>query len=182
VGGIDTADLDPLTWHHSVGVLMQDPYWFNMSIRDNLRLANPLASVEDMWLACKRAAISNWIEQLPQGYDTVLGEHGTQLSGGQRHRLALARVILAAPPIVILDEATSELDPAAEQTVVAATRELARRATVIVVAHRLASVIAADRILVMDRGQLVADGSPAELRQTNAIYRALFSEQYSHYA
>ena len=161
-----------------LAVVPQDPVIFAASVLDNVRYGRPQASREAAQLACEQAFALEFIHRLPQGLDTVLGERGVTLSGGQRQRLSIARALLADRPILLLDAATRSLDAASERMVQQALEALERGRTSLVIAHRLATVQHADRIVVMDRGQIVAQGTHAELMKSGGLYASLAALQF----
>jgi len=179
VDGVDIARADPREVRSRVGLVPQDTVLFATTARENIRAGRPDASDADVESAARAAAADEFIRQLPEGYDTFLGERGTRLSGGQRQRIAIARAILRDPPILLLDEATSSLDAESERLVQDALEELMRGRTTIVIAHRLATVLEADRIVVLDRGRIVAIGDHAELQRTSPLYARLAALQFS---
>ena len=178
IGGIDLRDYDPRALRRLIAVVPQDPVIFAASVLDNVRYGRPEASREEAERACEQAFALEFIHRLPQGMDTVLGERGVTLSGGQRQRLSIARALLADRPILLLDEATSSLDAASERMVQQALEALERGRTTLVIAHRLATVQHADRIVVMDRGQIVAQGTHAELMKQGGLYGNLAALQF----
>ena len=159
-------------------MVFQDTFLFHASIADNLRYARPGASDAALAAAAKAAHLHDFICSLPAGYDTIVGERGHRLSGGEKQRLAIARVILRDPRIVILDEATSHLDSVSEQHIQAALRPLVRGRTSLVIAHRLSTILAADTILVLDEGRLVAQGTHAQLLAAGGLYAQLYHRQF----
>jgi ATP-binding cassette, subfamily B, bacterial MsbA len=161
-----------------LGVVSQDTVLINDSVRANIAYGSPQASREQVEDAARAANAAGFIETLPNGYDTTLGERGTRLSGGQRQRIAIARALLRDPPILILDEATSALDTESERLVQQAISRLMRERTVLVIAHRLATVRDADEIVVLDAGQVVQRGSHEELLRTGGLYRRLYDLQF----
>ena len=178
IGGTDLREFDPAALRRLIAVVPQDPVIFAASVLDNVRYGRPEASREDAERACEQAFALEFIHRLPQGMDTPLGERGVTLSGGQRQRLSIARALLADRPILLLDEATSSLDAASERMVQQALEALERGRTSLVIAHRLATVQHADRIVVMDRGAIVAQGSHAELMKQGGLYANLAALQF----
>jgi ATP-binding cassette subfamily B protein len=161
-----------------VGMVTQETYLFNTSIRENLLYGNPEATEAQLVAAAKAAFISDLIEELPDGFDTVVGERGYRMSGGEKQRLAIARVILKDPRILILDEATSSLDTTSERLVQEALRPLMAGRTTIAIAHRLSTILAADVIFVLDRGRVVERGTHDELLRTGGLYARLYEQQF----
>ena len=178
IGGTALRDYDPQALRRLIAVVPQDPVIFAASVLDNVRYGRPGASRAEAEAACEQAFALEFIHRLPQGLDTALGERGVTLSGGQRQRLSIARALLADRPILLLDEATSSLDAASERMVQQALEALERGRTSIVIAHRLATVQHADRIVVMDRGRIVAQGSHAELMKQGGLYAGLAALQF----
>jgi ATP-binding cassette subfamily C protein CydCD len=160
-----------------IALVAQDTYLFNASIRENLRIAQPDASDEEILQAIGRAGLSDFVESLPEGLDTVVGERGAQLSGGQRQRVAIGRALLKDAPLLILDEATSHLDGGNERLVREALDELMRDRTTLVIAHRLSTVRDADLIVVLDQGRVVEAGTHADLVSKPGLYAELISHQ-----
>jgi len=163
VDGVDIALMDPAWLRRQIGVVLQENVLFNRSIRDNIALADPAMPIERIMRAAQLAAAHDFILETPYGYDTVLEERGSNLSGGQRQRIAIARALAGNPRILILDEATSALDYESEATIQRNMREIVRGKTVLMIAHRLSTVRRADRILVMERGQIIEDGPHDDL-------------------
>ncbi|HEX6128386.1 MAG TPA: ABC transporter ATP-binding protein [Candidatus Limnocylindria bacterium] len=162
-----------------IGVVTQETYLFHSSVLDNLRYAKPEATMEEIEVAARAAAIHDRVMELPQGYDTVVGERGYKLSGGEKQRIAIARVLLKDPRILILDEATSALDTVSERLIQAALTRLMEGRTTIAIAHRLSTILRADQILVFDRGHIVERGTHAELVAHEGLYARLYAEQFA---
>ncbi|MDQ7729682.1 ABC transporter transmembrane domain-containing protein [Halomonas sp. SpR8] len=176
--GRDIRSLDLAALRGAMGLVAQEPVLFSGSVAENLRYGDPKASNERLRVAAQDASALEFIDALPQGFDTPLGPGGVQLSGGQRQRLAIARALLKDPAVLLLDEATSALDAESERLVQQALDRLMVGRTSIVIAHRLATVIAADRLLVLDGGKLAAAGTHAELITTSPLYRHLAALQF----
>ncbi|MBF56389.1 ATP-binding cassette domain-containing protein [Halomonas sp. FeN2] len=174
----DVRTLDLAALRRAMGLVAQEPVLFSGSVAENLRYGDPEADIDRLRLAAQDASALDFIDALPQGFDTPLGPGGVQLSGGQRQRLAIARALLKNPAVLLLDEATSALDAESERLVQQALDRLMVGRTSIVIAHRLATVIAADRLLVLEGGELVAAGTHAELITTSALYRHLAALQF----
>jgi len=178
VDGIDVARLDPAALRQQIGLVPQETVLFGESALENIRFGRLDASDEEVRRAAELAAADEFIRQLPEGYDTYLGERGTRLSGGQRQRIAIARAILKDPPILLLDEATSSLDAESERLVQAALESLVMGRTTLVIAHRLATVKRARRIVVMNHGRIEAIGRHEELTRDNPLYARLAELQF----
>ncbi len=179
IDGVDVASADPLAVRGRIGLVPQETVLFGTSARENIRYGRPAANDADIEQAAFAAAADEFIRELPQGYDTFLGERGTRLSGGQRQRIAIARAILKDPPILLLDEATSSLDAESERLVQHALEDLMQNRTTIIIAHRLATVLKADRIVVLDEGRIVAIGRHEQLLQSNELYARLAALQFT---
>jgi ATP-binding cassette subfamily B protein len=158
-------------------MVMQDPHLFHESIRENLRYARPDATDEELVEAARAARIHDLVESLPDGYDTIVGERGYRMSGGEKQRLAIARMLLKGPRVVILDEATSHLDSESELAIQHALADALRGRTSLVIAHRLSTIVAADRILAMDEGRIVEEGRHEELLHAGGLYADLYRTQ-----
>ena len=177
--GHDVRDLTLDSVARSVGAVMQDTYLFHTSLADNVRYGRLDASDGDVRIAARAAGLDELIDRLPEGMETVVGERGYRLSGGEKQRVAIARAILKDPPVLILDEATASLDSRLERQIRHSTRELAQGRTTIVIAHRLSTVVAADVIFVFDEGRIVERGTHAELLAANGLYATLYREQFA---
>ena len=180
---IDDREIHTITMESlrkSIGIVQQDVYLFNASIRENILYGKPDATDEEVVAAAKRASIHDYVMSLEQGYETVIGERGVKLSGGQKQRLSIARVFLKDPPILILDEATSALDNATEILIQKALDELCKGRTTIVVAHRLSTVKNAHKIAVVNDGKIVESGTHEELLALGGEYAALYNSQFKH--
>ena len=158
--------------------MTQETYLFHASIRDNLRYARPEATEAELETAARAAAIHERVLELPGGYDTIVGERGYKLSGGEKQRIAIARVLLKDPRILILDEATSALDTVSERLIQAALERLMEGRTTIAIAHRLSTILRADQILVYERGRIVERGRHDELLALAGLYARLYHEQF----
>jgi ATP-binding cassette subfamily B protein len=177
---IDEQNISAVTQEslrHAIAVVQQDISLFHRSILENLRYGRPDASDDEVRHAADVARCTEFIHMLPDGFDTVVGERGTKLSGGQRQRLAIARAFLRQSPIVLLDEATSSLDTESEQSIQAALSRLSEGRTVIAIAHRLSTLNSFDRIVVLERGRIIEDGSPGDLLRRNGPYGRMYARQ-----
>jgi ATP-binding cassette subfamily B protein len=177
IGGVPLQQFTLEGLRDRIAVVSQRNYIFNTNIGDNIRMGKPDAAQADVDQAAKRANLKAWIDSLPQGYATPVGEMGTKISGGQRQRIAIARALLKDAPILILDEATSNLDVETEREVNDAVRELAKGRTVLTIAHRLSTVMNASEILVLEQGRIVERGTHADLLRRNGVYARLFELQ-----
>jgi subfamily B ATP-binding cassette protein HlyB/CyaB len=173
IDGIDLAMTDPSWLRRQIGVVLQENLLFNRSVRENIALTDPGMPLDRVIEAATLAGAHEFILQLPEGYDTIVGERGGSLSGGQRQRVAIARALIGDPRILILDEATSALDYESENAIQANMRRICRGRTVIIIAHRLSTVRGADRIITVEAGQVVEDGTHEELLVSNGRYALL---------
>jgi ATP-binding cassette, subfamily B, bacterial HlyB/CyaB len=177
VDGVDLAMVDPAWLRRQIGAVLQENILFNRSARDNIALADPAMEFERVIAAAQLAGAHDFILELPEGYDTVIGERGASLSGGQRQRIAIARALMADPRILIFDEATSALDYESERVIQKNMQQIAKGRTVFIIAHRLSTVRHADRIMTIERGRLVEDGTHDELSRTAGRYATLLRLQ-----
>ncbi len=173
VGGQSLRALSPAAWREQVAWVPQNPYLFHGTVAENIRLARPDASSEQVERAARQASAHGFVEALPQGYETVIGERGARLSGGEAQRIALARAFLKDAPLLVLDEATANLDPESEALVQEALARLLPGRTALIIAHRLSTVYRADRIVVVDRGRIAEEGTHAGLMERDGLYRRL---------
>jgi ATP-binding cassette subfamily B protein len=178
IGGYDVRDVTQQSLRAQIGVVSQDAHMFHDTIRANLTYAKPYARESELWAAVEAAQIADLVASLPDGLDTVVGDRGYRLSGGEKQRLAIARLLLKAPEIVILDEATAHLDSESEVAVQAALAEALTGRTSLVIAHRLSTVLGADKILVVDQGRVVESGTHAELLVAGGLYAELYRTQF----
>ncbi|MEO1069439.1 MAG: ABC transporter ATP-binding protein, partial [Cyanobacteria bacterium J06638_6] len=179
IDGVDLREFDLGSLRRAMGIVSQDTFLFNATVRDNIAYAQPQATDAEVVEAAHRANAYEFISQLPQGLDTVVGDRGVLLSGGQRQRIAIARALLQNPPILILDEATSALDTVSEQLVQGALEDLSRDRTTLVIAHRLSTIRNADQIAVLDQGRVVELGTHDELLQQQGRYTYLYTVQFT---
>ena len=180
IDGIDIRDLDLKFLRETIGMVTQDAYLFNGTIRENLKYARKDATDDELIAACKEANIYDFISSLPDGFDTIVGNRGIKLSGGEKQRISIARVILKDPRIIVFDEATSSLDSISENLIQEAIEPLLKDRTSMVIAHRLSTIMAADQILVMDKGQIVEQGVHEELLKNGGVYKKLYETQFKH--
>jgi ATP-binding cassette subfamily B protein len=179
LNGVDLREATLASVSDTVGVVTQEAHLFHDTIRANLLYAAPLATEEQMWTALRAAQVSRLVESLPSGLDTVVGDRGHRLSGGEKQRLAIARLLLKGPGLIVLDEATAHLDSESESALQTALDEALRDRTAIVIAHRLSTVRGADQILVVDRGRIVERGTHAELLAAEGLYADLYRTQFA---
>jgi ATP-binding cassette subfamily B protein len=179
IDGQDVRDLTLESLGRSIAMVNQEPFLFHDSLRDNLRYARPDASDDEVEAAARAANIHDHIMSLPEGYDTVVGERGYRLSGGEKQRVAIARALLKDPAILILDEATSSVDTLTEAAIQEALDRLTRGRTVLAIAHRLSTILNADLILVIDGGRVVESGTHAELLASGGRYNRLYERQFN---
>ena len=175
IDNVDIRDLDEATFKDAISIVSQSPYIFNMSIKDNLLLVNPDASLEEIDKVCKQACLYDYINSLPDKYDTVIGEGGVNLSGGQKQRLAIARALLKNSPILLFDEATSALDNHTQSEIKATLDNLKNEYTIIIVAHRLSTIQDCDTIHVIEDGKVISSGTHKELLESSETYRNLYA-------
>ncbi|MBA3415570.1 MAG: ATP-binding cassette domain-containing protein, partial [Chloroflexia bacterium] len=176
---VDVRDATLASLGAVVGMVTQETYLFHATIRENIAYGKPGATQDEIEAAARAAAIHDRIAELPEGYDTVVGERGYKLSGGEKQRVAIARVILKDPRILILDEATSALDTRSERLIQAALEPLMRDRTTLAIAHRLSTILAADVILVVERGRIVERGTHADLLAEGGLYSRLYRQQFA---
>ena len=166
-------DVTRRSLRREIGVISQDPFLFSASVRDNIAFGVPNVPQELVEAAARAAQAHEFVEKLPEGYDTVIGERGLTLSGGQRQRIAIARALVIDPRILILDDATASVDATTEAEIRAGLTEAMRDRTTIVIAHRLSTIALADEVVVLDHGRIVARGTQAELLETSPVFREI---------
>jgi ATP-binding cassette subfamily B protein len=176
IDGLDIADLTLHSLRRLVGVVTDDAFLFSVSVRDNIAYARPNADEGDVVAAARAAGADGFIRDLPLGYDTVIGERGYTLSGGQRQRLAIARTLLANPPVLVLDDATSAIDVHVETAIHDALDSLLEHRTTLIIAHRVSTIALADRVIVLDEGRISAQGSHEDLLATSDLYRRILAQ------
>ena len=179
IDGINIKNLSEKTLRNNISVIRQSPFLFNLSIIDNFRLVKPEVTLEEIRKVCKKAYIDEYIMSLPNKYETIIGEGGVNLSGGQKQRLAIARTLLLNTKIILFDEATSALDNESQEYIKKTIDELVRDHTVVIVAHRLSTIVDADTIHVIDKGRLAASGTHKELLKTSKVYKGLYNSESS---
>ena len=177
IDGTDMRDFDVESLRAGIGLVSQDAFIFNGTVRENIALGMPQASMNEIIQAAKSAGLDDVIAELPQRYETVIGERGANLSGGQRQRLAIARALLRKPDILLLDEATSHLDTSTEQAIQRNLQDVFRDKTVLIVAHRLSTIREADMVCVIDEGQIIEQGRHLDLITNNGNYASLWRAQ-----
>jgi len=173
VDGADVRDVDTVSLRGEIALVSDDAFLFSASLRDNIAYADPDASEEQVLAASRRAGVDGFARELPNGYDTLVGERGLTLSGGQRQRVAIARALLAEPRILILDDATSSVDASTESTIKQALVEVMEGRTTFVIAHRLSTIALADEIAVLEDGRIAARGTHDELLEQSDLYREI---------
>jgi ATP-binding cassette subfamily B protein len=176
VDGHDVRDVTLPSLRHHIGMVLDEPFLFSVSIRDNIAYGRPDATLDEVRAAAVAAGADGFVEDLPDGYDTVVGERGFTLSGGQRQRLAIARTLLVNPPILVLDDATSAIDVQIEQQIHEALRGLMTDRTTLIIAHRLSTISLADRVAVVEGGRVIAEGTHAELLVSEPRYAEILAQ------
>ena len=177
IDGVDIKKLDKDSIRGNITIISQNPYIFNMSIRDNLKLVKSDLTNKEMKEACKLACLDEFINSLPDKYDTVIGEGGVNLSGGQKQRLAIARALVQKTEIILFDEATSALDNETQEKIQTAINNMKNEYTILIIAHRLSTIINADRILFLDNGKIINEGSHSYLLKNCDEYRKLYEAE-----
>ena len=178
IDGQNIKDLTISSVRSVIALVSQEPILFDTSIKENILYSRPNSTEEEIISAAKSAAADSFIAQLPNGYDTVIGENGYSLSGGQKQRVSIARAFLKNAPILLLDEATSSLDTESESLVQEAIKKLMKDRTTLVIAHRLSTIINADQIIVLDDGKIVESGTHEELLSKNGVYKKLYEREF----
>jgi ABC-type multidrug transport system fused ATPase/permease subunit len=174
VDGADVRDVTLTSLRRAIAVISQDPFLFSTTVRENIAFGAPDATDEDVGRAARRAQAHEFIAELPEGYETVIGERGITLSGGQRQRVAIARAIVTNPRILILDDATASVDATTEAKIRVGLREAMEGRTTLIIAHRLSTISLADEVIVLDHGRIAARGTQEELAETSAVYREIY--------
>jgi ATP-binding cassette subfamily B protein len=176
IDGHDVRDLTLASLRANVGVVLDEPFLFSVSVRENIAYGKPTATLDEVEAAAKAAGAHEFITHLGDGYDTVVGERGYTLSGGQRQRIAIARTLLVNPPIMVLDDATSAIDVQVEQRIHAGLRVQMEGRTTLIIAHRLSTISLADRVVLLDQHKIVADGTHAELLESTPLYAEVLAQ------
>jgi ABC-type multidrug transport system fused ATPase/permease subunit len=174
IDGADVREVKLASLRREIGIVAQDPFLFSASVRENVTFGAPDATDEDIVRAARLAQAHEFIEELPDGYDTVIGERGITLSGGQRQRIAIARALILDPRILILDDATASVDATTEARIRLGLREAMKGRTTLIVAHRLSTIALADELVVLDRGRIAARGTQEELLETSPVFREIY--------
>ena len=177
IDGINIKELDKDSIRGNITIISQNPYIFNLSIKENLKLVKNNVTDREIKKACRIACLDDFIETLPDKYDTIIGEGGVTLSGGQRQRLAIARALIQKTEIILFDEATSALDNETQSKIQEAIHNMKGEYTILIIAHRLSTVVGADRILLVDNGKVVAEGTHKELLKKNSLYKHLYENE-----
>ena len=176
IDGVDVREIELRELRRAVGIVFEDTFLFSDTVRDNIAFADPDATIASVRRAARLAGAADFIDELPEGYETIIGEHGFSLSGGQRQRIAIARAVLADPRVLILDDATSSVDPTKEHEIRAALREVMAGRTTLIIAHRPATIALADRVVLLEGGRVVAEGTHDRLLETSEEYRNVLAE------
>ena len=174
IGGTDIRDMSLSQLSDTISFVAQDNFLFRCSLKENIRMGNPKATDEEVYAAARAAQCEEFIQKLPQGYDTPAGDAGKRLSGGEKQRIAIARMMLKNAPVIILDEATAFTDPENEDKIQKSLRELTRGKTLLVIAHRLSTIKNADNIIVLNKGRIEAQGTQEELLKDCPLYRSMW--------
>jgi len=174
VDGADVRDLQLTSLRHAIGVISQDPFLFSATVSENITFGAPGLDAEEVERIARLAQAHEFVEQLPDGYDTVIGERGITLSGGQRQRLAIARALAVDPRILVLDDATASVDATTEARIRVGLREAMKDRTTLIIAHRLSTIALADEVVVLDAGRIVASGTHDDLLETSQVYRDIY--------
>jgi ABC-type multidrug transport system fused ATPase/permease subunit len=174
VDGVDVRDVTLVSLRREIGVIAQDPFLFSATVRENIAFGAPDATDEEIERAARMAQAHEFIAELPEGYDTMVGERGITLSGGQRQRVAIARALVIDPRVLILDDATASVDATTEARIRLGLREAMRDRTTIIIAHRLSTIALADELVVLDEGRIAARGTHDELLETSTVYREIY--------
>jgi ATP-binding cassette subfamily B multidrug efflux pump len=177
IDGVDVRDLDEATLRRNIGIALQESVLFSGTIRDNIRYGRPDATAEEVVAAAKAAQAHDFIMEFSDGYDTVVGQRGVNLSGGQKQRIAIARALLVQPAVLILDDSTSSVDVETETKIQNALEGIMKNRTSFVIAQRISTVLNADKILVLDDGRVVAEGTHRDLLVTSPVYREIYDSQ-----